>query len=154
MYRLIALIMVVCPKTTVKGWTVVRNKTTDQGMNELLALVQPFLQDGLHNFPGTAQQPGGFSANYEYFKASLSRNLREWMSSFWRTWCTWGRAQLSRMSSTPKRCRWHTDHLYIFFFDLKDKLRLFFARPNFVPLLTSHARHEPQPERMYGIHGK
>ena len=33
-----------------------RNKTTDQGMNELLALVQPFLQDGLHNFPGTAAQ--------------------------------------------------------------------------------------------------
>ena len=39
------------------------------------------------------------------------------------------------------------------FFDLKEKLRLLFARPNFVPLLTSLANHEPNHECMRSVHG-
>jgi hypothetical protein len=38
-------------------------------------------------------------------------------------------------------------------FDLKDKLRLLYARPQFGELLTSHAKHVPDPNNMRGIYG-
>lgn len=132
-----------------------RNKTTDQGMNELLALVQPFLQDGLHNFPGTAQQARRFFS--EFMNTLKLRSVEICANGCHRFEehgaledepnCPECQAPRRDVDGTRTTCTYS-------FFDLKDKLRLFFARPNFVPLLTSHARHEPQPERMYGIHGK
>ena len=130
-----------------------RNKATNQSVDELLALLRPFFRerDGSKPFPKT------------YLEALSIMNEFNVLKIHKREMCTNGcyrfeedtqevecpTCLMPRRTPEGKRTTCTFSH-----FDLKDKLRLLYARPSFVESLTSHSNTKPHPKGFTsGVHG-
>lgn len=131
------------------------NNITQQAQTEMLALLEPYLRDNGANlpFPTTFRQA---EANFSQFFKQLPIHHHEQ--------CACGHHMFDRNANTagmtcpvcdfPTRDERGKKTTCTFTkFALVDKLRVLFARPSFVPLLTSHHEHVPTPNSMRDIYG-
>jgi hypothetical protein len=130
-----------------------RNRATEASMEELFALLRPFLENRVGRVP--------FPANVSQARAAVQTPF-ETLKISTIEMCSLGchrfqeNTQVSSCPTcnTPRRledgskttCTFHK-------YALKDRLRQLFARPYQVPLLTSHANKVPDHDNMRGVHG-
>ena len=120
-------------------------------IDELLKLLRPFLADAVDNYPDSSQKAWRM---YKEFIKMLNIHAVEICEKGCHRFPEGSDAESCPVCGTKRKADDGTLTTCTFtFFDLKEKLRLLFARPNFVPLLTSLANHEPNHECMRSVHG-
>ena len=128
-----------------------RNRVSNDGIDELLKLLRPFLADAVDNYPDSSQKAWRM---YKEFIKMLNIHAVEICEKGCHRFPEGSDAESCPLCGTKRKADDGTLTTCTFtFFDLKEKLRLLFARPNFVPLLTSLANHEPNHECMRSVHG-
>ena len=128
-----------------------RNKVSTEGIDELLRLLRPFLADEVDNYPTSTHKAW---SNFKSFIKVLDIHTVEICENGCHRFPEGSDAESCPLCGTNRKADDGTLTTCTFtFFDLKEKLRLLFARPNYVPLLTSYANHEPDHQRMRSVHG-
>lgn len=130
-----------------------RNKVSEQGMNELFTILRPFIAENAQDY---------FPRNCKDAHSTI-REIMSILDIHTVEICSEGCHRFPERTSdetcptcgTPRKSAedGQLTTCTFTFFELKQKLRILFGRPNFVPLLTSYGSHQPNHETMRGVHG-
>jgi hypothetical protein len=130
-----------------------RNRATEGSMDELFALLEPFLKDRAGSIPfpfNVHRARAAVQTPFETLKISTIEMCKRGCHRFEEDTVV----SSCPVCHTPRRLEDGSRNTCTFHkFALKDKLRQLFARPYHVPLLTSHARKVPDHNNQWGVHG-